>query len=217
MGSSESDEASPDCHNERPLSGVVNMLAALEGGATREQMLALYDSLPAVPLSLLRGRWRGTEVPTGHPMDGLLTRLHWYGKEFHSDEEVQALLFQRADQSVAAVNPQLIPLSLFARFPQLMQWRLTSALFPVYRPFATTRLPTARLRMMEHRGVVTAAMIYDRQPIMDSFRRVDDNTVLGLMDYRALPLPFFFVLRRDINAATDSKPTDGGARSQQCR
>ena len=178
------------------MAGNVEQLAELERDATRECALKLYDSLPAAPLSLLYGRWRGTELPTGHPMDGLLTRLHWYGKSFDSDEDVQALLFQRGDGSIAAVDPSLIPLALFARFPQLMHWRLTSALFPLYRPLAAACHPTARLRLMEHRGVVTASMIYDKQPIMDSFRRVDDNTLLGVMDYRALPQPYFFVLRR---------------------
>ena len=51
--------------------------------------------------------------------------------------------------------------------------------------------------MMEHRGVSTATMIYDALPIHDVFRKVDDDTVLGLMDLRGLPQPFFFVLRRE--------------------
>ena len=51
--------------------------------------------------------------------------------------------------------------------------------------------------MLEHRGVVSATMIYDALPICDVFRKVDDDTVLGLMDYRAFDKPFFFVLRRD--------------------
>ena len=189
------------------MEGSVDMLAELEGDTARDRALKLYDSLPVAPLSLLRGRWRGTEMPTGHPMDGFLTRLHWYGKSFTSDEDVQALLFERADGSIAAVDPGLVPLSLFARFPQMMRWRLTSALFPLYRPFAAARHSTARLRMMEHRGVVTAAMIYDRQPIMDSFRRVDDNTLLGVMDYRELPEPYFFLLARQQDD-TDGKKTE---------
>jgi hypothetical protein len=49
--------------------------------------------------------------------------------------------------------------------------------------------------MIEHRGVVTATMSYDALPINDHFRRVDDATLLGVMDLRGAP-PFFFVLRR---------------------
>ena len=40
-------------------------------------------------------------------------------------------------------------------------------------------------------------MIYDDQPIVDVFRRIDDDTLLGVMDLRGMPEPFFFVLERD--------------------
>ena len=40
-------------------------------------------------------------------------------------------------------------------------------------------------------------MVYDALPIIDVFRRVGADTVLGAMDMRGLPAPFFFVLRRD--------------------
>ena len=54
---------------------------------------------------------------------------------------------------------------------------------------------------VEHRGVVTAAMVYDALPIIDVFRRVSDDVRLGAMDMRGLPSPFLFVLRRDEPAA----------------
>ena len=50
---------------------------------------------------------------------------------------------------------------------------------------------------MTHRGVVTAAMVYDSLPIIDVFRRVSADVLLGAMDMRGLPSPFLFVLRRD--------------------
>jgi hypothetical protein len=56
----------------------------------------------------------------------------------------------------------------------------------------------ARLRSMEYRGVVTATMIYDYLPINDSFKKVDDNTVFGIMDFKNSPQPFFFTLKREI-------------------
>jgi hypothetical protein len=40
-------------------------------------------------------------------------------------------------------------------------------------------------------------MIYDSLPINDIFRKVDDDSVLGVMDLRFSPQPFFFVLRRE--------------------
>jgi hypothetical protein len=65
------------------------------------------------------------------------------------------------------------------------------------RPLLYTDKPKARLRTIEHRGVATAAMVYDALPIIDVFRRVDADILLGLMDLRGLARPFFFLLRRD--------------------
>jgi hypothetical protein len=45
-------------------------------------------------------------------------------------------------------------------------------------------------------------MIYDSLPINDIFRKVDDHTVLGVMDVRFTPQPFFFVLRREVGPGT---------------
>ncbi|EOD46361.1 putative transcription factor cmr1 protein [Neofusicoccum parvum UCRNP2] len=40
----------------------------------------------------------------------------------------------------------------------------------------------ASLREVAFRGVLSTAMIYDAKPILDHFRCVDENTVLGAMD-----------------------------------
>jgi hypothetical protein len=65
------------------------------------------------------------------------------------------------------------------------------------RPVLRTRAPRARLRDVEFRGKVSAAMIYDHRPIIDVFRLVDDETLLGVMDLRGMADPYFFILRRD--------------------
>jgi hypothetical protein len=44
--------------------------------------------------------------------------------------------------------------------------------------------------MTEYRGVVSATMIYDALPINDVFRKVEDGTVLGAMDFRLIRQPF---------------------------
>ncbi|MEL6382734.1 MAG: DUF4334 domain-containing protein, partial [Cyanobacteria bacterium J06626_18] len=43
---------------------------------------------------------------------------------------------------------------------------------------------------------VSATMVYDYLPINDTFRKIDDNTVLGIMDLKNSPQPFFFTLKR---------------------
>jgi hypothetical protein len=53
------------------------------------------------------------------------------------------------------------------------------------------------VRVVTHRGVASAALIYDALPIVDVFRRVDDETLVGLMDMRGLDAPFAFLLARE--------------------
>lgn len=61
---------------------------------------------------------------------------------------------------------------------------------------ASEVMGAARLRAVEYRGVVTATMIYDRHPVIDHFRRVADDAVLGVMDSKGDDAPLVFVLRR---------------------
>lgn len=168
-----------------------------QGACTTEQALALFDSLPAVSEAQMIGRWQGSGFPTGHPMDGSLELCHWHGKHFINRDEVHPLVFRRANGSLVNVNPALLPFS-----GKLANRKnpLTPTLGNIFQRLLwllATRKPTARLRMVEYRGVVTAGMSYDRLPIIDLFRAVDDNTLLGVMDLRDMKTPFFFVLRRE--------------------
>ena len=40
----------------------------------------------------------------------------------------------------------------------------------------------ASLWDVEFRGEVTATMVYDGQPVLDHLKRVDENTLMGIMD-----------------------------------
>ena len=57
-------------------------------------------------------------------------------------------------------------------------------------------LGTAQLREVVYRGVCTATMIYDTQPILDHFRKIDDHCVLGAMDRKGDAQPLYFYLQR---------------------
>lgn len=59
------------------------------------------------------------------------------------------------------------------------------------------KLGAAQMREIRYAGKVSAALIYDRQPIMDYFRKVNDNVVIGLGDIKGKPTDFFFHLTRD--------------------
>jgi hypothetical protein len=183
--------------------------AELQHGMTTAQALAAFDSLPAVRIEEMFGRWAGSEAPTGSPLDGLLSAYGWHGKRFTSADEVDPLIFEkhgpgsrgtRRRGSLFAVEPAVIPLPLALRLPALVHHRATAALGRLALPLIRTRRPKARLRMVEYRGVSTATMIYDAQPINDHFRRIDDETLLGAMDLRGLDAPFFFLLHREADA-----------------
>lgn len=173
-----------------------DQLTGLEPACTREDALALFDSLPPVPVTDLTGRWHGRELATGHRLDGLLEASGWYGKQFDDAERVHPLLFRDPGGDIFAVDPKRVPLGVADKVPTSLVDR-GRGLLGVLKPALRTRRYRARLRSVEHRGVVTTAMVYDHLPIIDVFRRVDENTVLGVMDFRDIPEPYFFILARD--------------------
>ncbi|MGY1834514.1 DUF4334 domain-containing protein [Blastococcus sp. SYSU DS0510] len=165
-------------------------------GIPRDEALSMFDSGSAVAVEEMTGRWRGSGVPTGSPLDGLLEAYGWWGKEFLDAETAHPLLFATRS-GPRPVEPALVPVGVLRGLPGVARSTAARLAFTAVRPLLTTTRPTARLRALEHRGVVTAAMVYDRLPIIDVFRRVDGRTVLGLMDLRGLPDPFFFLLTRE--------------------
>jgi hypothetical protein len=166
-------------------------------GTTTDAALTFFDGCPPVRVEEMTGRWRGSGLPTGSPLDGLLESYGWYGKEFVDAETVHPLLFADRAGRPRPVDPALVPVAVLRDHTAVAHHPLARAAFGAVRPLLVTRKPKARLRAVEHRGVVTAAMVYDALPIVDVFRRVSAGTVLGLMDLRGLTAPFFFVLRRD--------------------
>lgn len=158
-------------------------------GLSTESALARFDSLPSVEIEELTGTWRGSELSTGHPLDGLLERLGWQGKRFESKERVYPLIFHPN----IALDPSRLPLSVALRWPRLARSIPVRAGFAIVRRALRARGPSASLAHIEFRGCLSTAMIYDRQPIIDHFRRIDDRRLLGLMQVRSVP-PFFFLL-----------------------
>jgi hypothetical protein len=157
------------------------------------EALARFDG--PVTIESMFGHWRGGEVPTGHVMDGLLSAYAWHGKSFFDAETVHPLVFRDWQGQRVSLDPRWMPLGL-ARYRWLAHSVAMRGIVRLIRPLLETRAPRARLRAMEHRGVVTATMIYDHLPICDHFRRLDDDRLLGLMDLRGAA-PFFFTLTRE--------------------
>jgi hypothetical protein len=170
------------------------------------QAFALFDTLAPVDPLELRGFWRGEGFHTGHPLDGLLESCHWLGKRFDGAEHVQPLVFD-ALLGALPVRPlgARLAIACVLRLPVLKArpfgWVVRALL-----PALATGRSQARLRTVQHRGVATATIVYDTVPIHDVLRRMDADTLLGLMDLKGLPQPLFFVLRRDCGDSAGHGP-----------
>jgi hypothetical protein len=165
-------------------------------GCDLEAALGRYDNLGPVEVEEMFGRWRGRSCPTGHPLDGVLEALGWYGKAFDPPDVAHPLVFRTRSGRLAALDPARLPDGIAMRWPGLARSAPVRAAFSALEPLLTTRTPGAHLRQISFRGVESTAMVYDRKPITDHFRKVASGSVLGLMDMRGAP-PFFFHLARD--------------------
>ena len=146
-----------------------------EGKADLHTACKLFDSLETVDLEFLLGTWKGRDFHTGHPLDGLLKKLKWYGKAFHDADNVDPLLFEITKGKVIAIDP----------VPFMTKQKLTEATGG-----------EARMRMVEFRGKASATIIYDHLPIHDHLRKVTDNLLFGMMDLKGDTQPFFFLLEK---------------------
>ena len=161
----------------------------------KEQMISFFDSLEAVQVEEMSGTWKGKEVLTGHSIEGLLDELGWFGKRFDHPDSVHPLLFESKNGKVLSINPVWFPMDrLIKRFDQGLKLDFLTGVARFLLPFFETVTGTARLRMVEFRGKATATMIYDKLPIHDHFRRIDDHTLLGWMDLKGQRQPYFFIL-----------------------
>jgi Domain of unknown function (DUF4334)/GXWXG protein len=166
---------------------------------TTDEALNVFDDAPAVVPEFMFGTWHGAELPTAHPLDGLLSASGWWGKQFVDADTVHPLLFPKdGGNALWALNPVLAfgglgPVTKVPIAKNISFVRLIAAL----RPVLQTKAPKARLRTTRYRGTDTATMIYDQLPINDVFRKLSDDAVIGAMDMRGSCEPYFFVLQRD--------------------
>jgi hypothetical protein len=174
----------------------LDQLTALEPACTPAEAFALFDALPTVKAEEILGGWIGRELATGHPLDGHLVASGWYGKRFDDVESVHPLLFRGEDGNIFAGDPIRMPLGLVAKINPKSVEKLRRKLRGIHEPAMKTKKYRARLRNLEFRGAVSAAMVYDQLPIIDIFRQVDGETLLGAMDQRGAANPYFFILTR---------------------
>lgn len=171
---------------------------AVDVGVSTAEALEIFDSLDTVNIDFMLGAWTGADFPTDHPLDGMLEAYHWHGKRFDNPEQVHPLVFKTLSGATSSVNPcWIMPVaSSLDRLP-IPKSKAVGRIFQLCLLLFATHRSCARLRMTNYRGRESATMIYDALPINDIFRKVNENTVLGIMDLKGVEQPFFFVLQRE--------------------
>lgn len=164
-----------------------------------------FRRLPPIALVELVGLWKGRSIATGHPFDGVLENLGWFGKRFTSDLRADALLFKSGERRLTAVDPSLIPLGLALRCHRFGRLRAARNLFSYLQRRLNAQGPVATLRFLPLEGVSSAAMVYDHKPITDYFRRMDEDKVMGMMVIERDARRFFFELERVTDTAGEGR------------
>ncbi len=167
------------------------MVTGLQAEKTR-----WFATLEPVAPDDMVGLWQGVGIPSGHPLDGVLENLQWFGKRFHADMRADALLFQSRSGRLVPVEPAFMPIRLVLKLAGLGRTAPARNLFQQMERTLRARGTTASLRAETLDGVETAAMVYDRQPITDYFRRIDADTVAGMMCVSGDARRYFFQLQR---------------------
>jgi hypothetical protein len=159
------------------------------------EMERFQGLLPVEPHEMI-GLWTGRGIPSGHPLDGVLENLGWFGKRFSAQMRVDALLFRQGEKRLVAIDPAWIPLRLALRFHKIGKTRAARNLFSYLLRRLRAKGPVASFKALSFHGVTSAAMIYDMQPIVDHFRKIDDNCVMGAMVIEGDDRIYFFELKR---------------------
>ncbi len=172
---------------------------------SQEEAFEIFDSLEPISYESIKGVWKGQELLTGHFMEGLLSLVPWFGKEFADYDSVTPLLFEDKKGNKYTVNPKMcfwvIKYKFIMKFVDfLKQKSIDKHIFNVFFKAIKTDKYCASMREVNYRGKVSMSMIYDELAIIDSFRKVDENTLFCTMDLKGNPMSegknYFFILRR---------------------
>ncbi len=161
-----------------------------------EELWNFFDTLEEADINMMQGSWIGGQIYAGnHPLADLFDIVGWRGKEFVDENNVHPLVFNGRKGDIFKVNPDIVPYV----FPYKLIPNLFLKLFVfLAKPLISTKKSKAVIRMIEDRGVITCAMMYDNKQIIDIFRKVDNNTVMGYMYIKNLNSDtFFFSLCRE--------------------
>ena len=121
------------------------------------------------------------------------------------DGRVHPLLFRRSSGELVALDPALMPTVVALRWPALARSSAARAVFHAASHLLRARGPSARLEVREFHGRRGAAIVYDRQHIVDHLRRLDDDRLVGIMERPGMTAPYVFLLCRETEEPTRSE------------
>jgi hypothetical protein len=130
-------------------------LRAAPGPVDPAELDALWSQLEVVDAASILGSWRGFAFPTGHPVELVLAASRWHGKRFLALDDAKPLICRTEDEDGDLYSD------------------------------TTSGRGEASLWNIEFRGEVTAAMVYDNMAVVDHFKRVDDHSLMGVMNGKA--------------------------------
>ncbi|KAJ5153859.1 uncharacterized protein N7500_009298 [Penicillium coprophilum] len=67
-------------------------LIAKGGKVNEADVEAIFNELPAAPIDLIHGDWKGAGFDTSHPCWPELLEMNWFGKTFHSTENIDPVI-----------------------------------------------------------------------------------------------------------------------------
>lgn len=157
-------------------------MAAIDDAQARATFTALTERSGPIPDAELDQFWAALAPATLDQMIG-----EWRGGEFVTGHKMNGLLeksrwFGKTFNSLTDVQPLV-------------------CLDDAGNKYSNVKLGKgeASLWSEEFRGEMVATMVYDGQPTHDHFKRVDDNTVLGIMNGKGVldnGKYFYFYLQR---------------------
>ena len=162
----------------------------------QQKTLEKFLIVPPIKPSEMIGLWQGRGITSGHPVDGVLENLGWFGKRFTSELRADALLFRSGQHRLTPIDPARIPLRLALRFHTVGRTRAMKNLFSYLQRGLRAKGPVASLTTMSFHGVTSAAITYDEQPIVDHLRRIDEHRIMGAMVIEGENRIYFFELEQ---------------------
>ncbi|WP_426129308.1 GXWXG domain-containing protein [Pararhizobium sp. PWRC1-1] len=155
-----------------------------------------FQTLQPLRPAEMVGLWSGVGIPAGHPLDGVLENLQWFGKRFHADLRADALLFQWRPGRLVPINPAYFPIGMAIRLAPFGRTAIARNWFSHLQKAVRARNTTAALTVRDMDVGETVAMVYDNQPIIDYFRRIDEREIAGMMCVAGDDRRYFFRLRK---------------------